>query len=84
MQQRQRRLQALEKAYRAFEILPAGMLVHALHESALWYIVAKWGLLPSECVYIYIERNFDVENLIIKMAQDFLEAVKTKQPPDLK
>lgn len=47
------------------------------------YIVAKWGLLPSECVYIYIERNFDVENLIIKMAQDFLEAVKTKQPPDL-
>ena len=47
------------------------------------YIVATWGLLPSECVYIYIERNFDVENLIIKMAQDFLEAVKTKQPPDL-
>ena len=36
VQQRQRRLQALEKAYRAFEILPAGMLVHALHESALW------------------------------------------------
>ena len=46
------------------------------------YICAKWGLQPSDCCYIYIERNFEVEKLILEMAQEFLDAVKKDIPPD--
>lgn len=47
------------------------------------YICAKWGLQPSECCYIYIERNFEVEQLIIEMAEEFLCSVRKNEEPVL-
>lgn len=47
------------------------------------YICAKWGLLPSDSCYIYIERNFEIEQLIIEMAEEFLYAVRKNIEPNL-
>lgn len=46
------------------------------------YICAKWGLSPSECCYIYIERDFEVEKAILEMAQEFLQSVRDNILPD--
>lgn len=48
------------------------------------YICVKWGISPQECAYMYIERNFEVEEMIIDMAEKFIQCVKTNTPPDLK
>lgn len=47
------------------------------------YICVKWGISPQECAYMYIERNFEVEEMIIDMAEKFIQCVKTNTPPDL-
>lgn len=45
------------------------------------YIAVKWGLSTSEFRYMYIERNFEVEELILEMAQDFIWHVKNNIEP---
>lgn len=47
------------------------------------YICCKWGQTINDMVYIYIERDFDIEREIIGMAQEFIRSVELKQPPQL-
>lgn len=47
------------------------------------YVCVKWGLSTSECRYIYIERNFEVEQLILEMAIEFIGNVRSNTPPEL-
>lgn len=46
-----------------------------------FFIVCKWGLSRSEMTYIYIERDFSVEDLLLSSAKEFVEMVETKQEP---
>lgn len=45
------------------------------------YIACKWGIGPSNFVYVYIERNFAVESELICMAKQFVACVKNAMPP---
>lgn len=47
------------------------------------YICVKWGMLPSEYRYFYIERNFEIEALLLRTAKRFIDGVKTNTPPAL-
>lgn len=47
------------------------------------YIIAKWGLGISECTYIYIERNLEIEKLLIELGQEFIDALKKDKCPEL-
>ncbi len=68
-----------------FEILSAVLLLHALHEPSIRIYMRKSGASPpQECAYMYIERNFEVEEMIVDMAEKFIQCVKTNTPPDLK
>lgn len=47
------------------------------------YICVKWGLSLTESDYFYIERNLQVEEMILDMAFSFIYCVNTKTPPAL-
>lgn len=44
-------------------------------------ICVKWGIGESDFNYIVIERNFDVENEVIKMAQSVVNAIESGEDP---
>ena len=46
------------------------------------YICAKWGLSLSESCYIYVERDFAVEKLLLDVAKDFIDCVDKHIPPE--
>ncbi len=47
-----------------------------------FYIACLTGMDVNSLVYIYIERNFAVEDLVIKMGKEFIKQVKTKTEPN--
>lgn len=46
-------------------------------------ICCKWGINMDEFKYLYIERNFEIEELLIKMATDFIYSLENDIEPDL-
>lgn len=47
------------------------------------YICCKMGLQPSDFVYIYIERNLEIEKMILEMGAEFVKCVETGTEPDI-
>ena len=46
------------------------------------YICAKWGLSLSESCYIYVERDFAVEKLLLDVAKDFIDCIDKHISPE--
>ncbi len=47
------------------------------------YICCKWGISADEFCYVRIERNEDVENGIIAIAEELAEAIRQNRIPDM-
>lgn len=48
-----------------------------------FYICCKWGMGVNDFTYIFIERDFEVENELIKMAEEFVRCVKEDVEPSM-
>lgn len=47
------------------------------------YICCKWGNLPSESTYIFIKRDLEYGEELVKLAEQFVTCVRTGKCPDL-
>lgn len=48
------------------------------------YIICKWGIRLTDCVYIYIERDLEFEKDLISLASDFVKCVRDGHEPNQK
>lgn len=48
-----------------------------------FYICCKWGIGINDFTYIFIERDFEVEQALIAMAKEFVECVRNDVEPTL-